>query len=283
MAASGRGDTITGKPSSYPESMTHAMPSTDHADAPLSTGRGGLNLENVHNARDLGGLTGAEGRPLRTGKLFRSGNPGRASAADLESLSALGLEAVIDFRAEPEKAHDEAHFGQRFHWIASPVLDGNMAMASLLPRLREATPEFSTTMMVEIYREFPTRYQAPFGGFLQTAQTGKTLLFHCTAGKDRTGFASLLLLSALGVAHDDILSNYLESNHWNARFFSEILAKSSQRGVPDKVMMPLLEVAPAYLEASMQAIEQEFGGMDQYLRVTMGVDVEVLRAHFLEA
>lgn len=262
--------------------MTHALPSADNASTPIKTERHRLNLENVHNARDLGGLSGADGRRLRAGKLFRSGNPGRASAADLEALGALGLEAVIDFRAESEKAHDDARFGQRFNWIASPVLDGNMAMAVLLPRLREATPAFSTTMMVEIYREFPTRYQDPFGNFLRTAMTGKTLLFHCTAGKDRTGFASLLLLSALGVARDDILSNYLESNHWNARFFGEILAKSGQRGVPDNVMMPLLEVTPAYLEASMQAIEERFGGMDPYLRRTMGVDVEALREHYLE-
>ncbi|MFF7396596.1 tyrosine-protein phosphatase [Achromobacter sp. NPDC008082] len=241
-----------------------------------------LVLENVHNARDLGGLTGADGRRVRTGKLFRSGSPGRASAADLEQLSALGLEAVIDFRAEPEKAHDEPLFGQRFHWIASPVLDGNMAMAVLLPRLRDATQDFSTSMMVDIYREFPSRYQQPFGGFLQTAMTGKTLLFHCTAGKDRTGFASLLLLSALGVAHDDIVANYLESNHWNAGFFQEILSKSAARGVKDDVMMPLLEVAPAYLDASVQAIEQDFGGMDRYLRDVLKVDAEVLREHYLE-
>ena len=242
-----------------------------------------LDLENVHNARDLGGLTGIDGRRVRHGRLFRSGNPGRASAADLERLGALGLEAVIDFRAEPEKAHDEAHFGQRFHWIASPVLDGNMAMSVLLPRLREATPAFSTTMMVEIYREFPSRYQAAFGGFLNTAMTGKTLLFHCTAGKDRTGFASLLLLSALGVRHDDILSNYLESNHCNARFFQGILEKSSASGVSADVMMPLLEVAPEYLDASVQAINEEYGAMDRYLKDVLKVDVQRLQAHYLKA
>lgn len=262
--------------------MPTTMPHTESFVATQAALQRRLPLEKVHNARDLGGLTGIDGRRLRTGKLFRSGNPGRASAADLDRLGALGLEAVIDFRAEPEKAQDEAHFGQRFHWIASPVLDGNMAMAVLLPRLREATQAFSTTMMVEIYREFPSRYQAPFGGFLKTAMTGKTLLFHCTAGKDRTGFASLLLLSALGVKHDDIVSNYLESNHCNAQFFQDILAKSSERGVTEDVMMPLLEVSPAYLDASVQAIKQEYGGMDRYLTDVLKIDVDVLRDHYLE-
>ncbi len=241
-----------------------------------------LALENVHNARDLGGLIGADGRRVRTGRLFRSGNPGRASAADLERLGALGLDAVIDFRAEPEKAQDEPHFGQRFQWIASPVLDGNMSMAVLLPRLSAATADFSTSMMVDIYRDFPSRYQQPFAGFLHAAMSGKTLLFHCTAGKDRTGFASLLLLSALGVSHDDILENYLESNACNAGFFAQILAKSAAHGVKDEVMMPLLEVAPAYLDASVQAIDEAFGGMDRYLRDVLKVDAEILQRHYLE-
>lgn len=258
------------------------MPSPTPADTPLATGRRRLALDSVHNARDLGGLTGANGRRLRDGKLFRSGNPGRASAADLEFLSTLGLQAVIDFRADTEKAQDDPHFGKRFPWIASPVLDGNMAMAVLLPKLRQSTQAAANAMMVDIYREFPSRYQAPFGGFLKTAASGKTLLFHCTAGKDRTGFASLLLLSALGVSQDDIVANYLESNHWNARFFQEILARSAERGVRDDVMMPLLEVTPAYLEASVHAIDQTFGGMDAYLRDVLDVDVDVLRAHYLE-
>lgn len=258
------------------------MSRSNPADVPLANGRRRLALDSVHNARDLGGLTGANGRRVRDGKLFRSGNPARASAADIEFLDGLALQAVIDFRADSEKAQDEAHFGKRFTWIASPVLDGNMSMAVLLPRLRDSTQAAVSAMMVDIYRDFPSRYQAPFGSFLQTAATGKTLLFHCTAGKDRTGFASLLLLSALGVSQDDIVANYLESNHWNARFFQQILAKSAERGVRDDVMMPLLEVAPAYLEASVQAIDQAFGGMDRYLRDVLHVDVDVLRAHYLE-
>lgn len=241
-----------------------------------------LVLENVHNARDLGGLIGADGRRVRVGRLFRSGNPGRASAADLEQLGALGLDAVIDFRAEPEKAQDEPYFAQRFQWIASPVLDGNMSMAVLLPRLRQATPDFSTSMMVQIYRDFPSRYQQPFAGFLHAAMRGKTLMFHCTAGKDRTGFASLLLLSALGVAHDDIVANYLESNVCNAGFFAQILSKSGEHGVKDAVMMPLLAVAPTYLDASVQAIEETFGGMDRYLREVLNVDTDLLQRHYLE-
>ncbi|WP_354685988.1 tyrosine-protein phosphatase [Cupriavidus necator] len=243
--------------------------------------RNELIFDTISNARDLGGLIGAAGRRVRHGRLYRSGNPALASAADLERLHALGLDMVVDFRSPGEKSPDEAGFGQRFHWVAVPVLEGNMAMDVLMPRLRASTPAQMDAFMLEVYRDFPVRYRAAFGGFMQTAQGGKTLLFHCTAGKDRTGFASLLLLAALGVAQDDILVNYLESNRRNAQFNQAALARMAQFGVSAEVMTPLLEVRASYLEASMQAIEREWGSVDRYLCDALQVDVAQLRGHYL--
>ncbi len=141
-----------------------------------------------------------------------------------------------------------------------PVLEGSMTMDVLMPRLRESTPEQVDAFMLEVYRDFPVRYRQVFGEFMRNAQAGKTLLYHCTAGKDRTGFASLLLLSALGVGQGDILANYLESNQRNARFNTQALERIAQFGIRPEVMMPLLEVRGSYLEASMQAIEDGYGG-----------------------
>lgn len=241
----------------------------------------GLIFDTISNARDLGGLAGAEGRRVRHGRLYRSGNPALASAADLERLHALALDMVVDFRSPGEKSPDEAAFGERFRWMAVPVLDGSMAMDVLMPRLRASTPAQMDAFMLAVYRDFPGRYREAFAGFMRTVQGGKTLLFHCTAGKDRTGFASLLLLAALGVAQDDILANYLESNRRNAQFNETALARMGQLGVAAEVMMPLLEVRASYLDASLQAIEQGWGSLDNYLRDAMEVDVAQLREHYL--
>ncbi|MNK72045.1 Tyrosine-protein phosphatase precursor [compost metagenome] len=242
-----------------------------------------LPLETISNARDLGGLVGALGRRVRHGKLFRSGNPALASVADLDRLHALGLDMVIDFRSAGEKSPQEAAFGERFRWIPVPVLEGSMAMDVLMPRLRDSTPGQVHAFMVDVYRDFPVRYRDAFAGFLRNAEAGGTLYYHCTAGKDRTGFASLLLLSALGVARDDIVANYLESNHWNRRFNEAILARTDALGVPPDVIMPLLDVRPEYLEASIAAIEQAHGGLEAYIADGLGVDIDRLRSHYLEA
>lgn len=260
-----------------------AMPPTPAATGPAPDMQDVPNLvfERISNARDLGGLVGAEGRRVRHGRLYRSGNPALASDADLQRLQALGLDMVVDFRSPGEKSPGEAAFGQRFRWQAVPVLEGSMAMDVLMPRLRASTPAQMDAFMLEVYRDFPVRYRAAFGGFMQTVQGGQTLLFHCTAGKDRTGFAALLLLAALGVGQDDILANYLESNQRNAQFNAAALAQMRGLGIDAAVMMPLLEVRASYLEASMQAIDAGWGSVGNYLCDALQVDVAQLRAHYL--
>lgn len=238
-------------------------------------------LENISNTRDLGGVRGAGGRPLQAGKLFRSGNPALGSGADLERLRTLKLDLVIDFRSEGEKTPGERPFGDAFRWVATPVLEGTMAMHALMPRLVSGSPESMAAMMLEVYRDFPVRYQSAFSGFLKAAEDGPTLMYHCTAGKDRTGFASLLLLAALGVAPEVIMANYLESNHWNQRFNAGIEASVGALGVDVAVLKPLLDVRKEYLEASMTTIGQQYGGMESYLREVLGVDVGRLRGAYL--
>lgn len=241
-----------------------------------------LDLETIANARDLGGLIGHDGRRVRLNKLYRSANPALGCAADLDKLHALRIDIVVDFRSPGEKSPAESAFGERFQWLAVPVLDGTMAMDVLMPRLRTSSASQMHGFMLDVYRDFPVRYRDAFGAFLRHAEAGKTLLYHCTAGKDRTGFASLLLLGALGVAQDDIVSNYLESNHWNRRFNEGVLAGIDKAGVSPDVMKPLLDVRPEYLEASMDAITQTYGSIDRFVGGQLGVDIARLRAHYLE-
>ncbi len=240
-----------------------------------------LDLETIVNARDLGGLMGQGGRRVRQRRLYRSANPALGCAADLDKLHALQLDIVVDFRSPGEKSAAEAAFGERFRWLAVPVLDGSMAMDALMPRLRASSAAQMHSFMLDVYRDFPVRYRDAFGAFMRHAEAGKTLFFHCTAGKDRTGFASLLLLSALGVDQDAILANYLESNHWNQRFNDDVLSRAGQLGVAPEVMMPLLEVRPEYLEASMETIARAHGSVDRFLTEGLGIDVERLRGHYL--
>jgi protein-tyrosine phosphatase len=241
-----------------------------------------LLLENVHNLRDLGGLRSRDGRRVRTGRLFRSGNPGMASLADIELLQTLGLEAVIDFRSSDEKSPEESRFADAFNWIALPVLEGSMSMNELMPRLKAATRPEMDDFMLQVYRDFPVKHQSAFGQFMKAAEKGHTLLFHCSTGKDRAGFATMLLLSALDVALDTILTNYLESNHWNQRLIQGLLTRLASLDIAPDVAMPMLEVRAGYLETSLQVIELEWGSTARFLSEALSVDMKCLQSHYLE-
>ncbi|MFZ6046934.1 tyrosine-protein phosphatase [Pseudomonas sp. CR3202] len=259
-----------------PQTPLETSPTTDVA----LTGTA-LSFENIHNLRDLGGLYSRDGRRLRKGRLFRGGNPGLASPADLAQLRTLGLDRVIDFRAAEEKSVEERGFANAFEWIALPVLEGSMGMSELVTRLRASTRQEMDDFMLQTYRDFPVKHQAAFGRFMREAETGRTLLYHCTTGKDRTGFATLLLLSALDVVPETILANYLESNHWNQRLIQGLLTRLAPLGVSPEVAMPLLEVRAGYLQESLQTIEQEWGSTARFLSDALSVDVQGLQTHYL--
>jgi protein-tyrosine phosphatase len=228
-------------------------------------------------------LRSRDGRRVRANRLFRSANPGMASAADIERLRALKLDVVIDFRTPEEKSAQESGFTNAFNWVALPVLEGSMAMNELVPRLQGATRQEMDEFVLQLYRDFPIKHRAAFGQFMKEAEAGRTLMYHCSTGKDRAGFATFLLLSALDVAPDTILANYLESNHWNRRLIHGLLARLEPLGISPEVVMPLLEVRAGYLQASLQAIEQEWGSTARFLGEALAVDVQRLQAHYLEA
>ncbi len=267
---------------SFPSGATTPMQSETSASSMGTFAGAVLALENVHNLRDLGGLQSRDGRRVSAGRLFRSGNPAKASGADIARLRPLGLDLVIDFRASGEKSAEERGFAEHFNWLALPVMEGNMSMSDLLPRLRVSTPQDMVDFMLQVYRDFPVKHQSAFGRFMKEAEAGQTLLYHCSAGKDRTGFATFLLLSALDVVPETILANYLESNSWNQKLIQDLLVRLEALDVSPEAAMPLLEVRAEYLNASIQAIEQEWGGTTDFLREVLSVNVSRLQENYLE-
>lgn len=254
-------------------SIATAQPDTDRL----------IPMDHVQNLRDLGGLIGADGLRIAPHRLYRSGNPALGTSADFTRLAALHLDDVVDFRAASEKTPAEAAFGERFPWLADPVLAGDLSPAAIVPMLKRSTPEQMHRFMVDLYRQFPQDYQAQFARFLKLAEADKTLLYHCTAGKDRTGFATVLLLSALGVDRATVMANYLESNRYNAPGNARALVQLQKIGVAPAVAQPLLDVDADYIGAAMAVIDERYGGMQHYLTDMLHVDVEKIRRNYLVA
>ena len=187
------------------------MTGPDHDAEPLPRV---VPLRNSTNLRDLGGYRAADGRRVRFGRVFRSGSLALLSDADLDAIAALGLRTVCDLRGahERERAPNRLPPGARAEILPIEPTVG-ASLRDLLER-EEATGEDVHSLLARAYAAYAgehlPRYRQLFARVLDA--DALPLLFHCSAGKDRTGFGAALLLTALGVPRDTIVEDYLATN-----------------------------------------------------------------------
>jgi protein-tyrosine phosphatase len=190
-------------------------------------------LDNVHNFRDLGGYRTADGGSVRWRTLFRSDGLAAASAADLDRLRTFGLRTVVDLRTARE-LDDHGTFPVDVHPVDLqhlPIMDATW------PADEAAHAHLDDALfLVEAYREMLDVGAPRFVAAFELLARPATLpaVFHCAAGKDRTGLLAALLLGALGVADDDIADDYAltaaaieRMRAWTARHRPEAFARMS--------------------------------------------------------
>lgn len=224
------------------------------------------NILNPGNFRDLAQYTGAAGRPLRQGRIYRSDHLGALTAADVAALSVLGLQRVLDFRGVTERESAACALpGVAVHSLAiEPTVV--QVLAAMVAAGETITPHDVVVHMQDTYRGFVRDNSPRFAElFTHLLASDAPLVFHCTAGKDRTGFAAALVLHALGVSGDDIMRDYLLTNQ-------RLKPPSAERyGLSPEVAHVLWRVQPEFLDAALSAVAQDHGGLDGYLRDTLGV------------
>jgi protein-tyrosine phosphatase len=137
------------------------------------------------------------------------------------------------------------------------------------------------TLLIHANMAFVTDFQEEFGDFLQHLESGESFVYHCTAGKDRAGFATVLFLSALGVDKETILNDYMISNQYNVELIDGTIASVNNVGLNGEILRPVLEVKLEYINKAYETIDNEFGGMSNYLDL-LGVDIEKLKSLYLE-
>jgi protein-tyrosine phosphatase len=230
-------------------------------------------LEGAPNFRDLGGRPAAHGRSVRTGKIFRSDHLGHLSRADIDRLhEAYGRKwRVVDFRGVNERAttpctlpHAQVHFLPIEPTVVQKLTD-------LLATTPDIPPETTVSLMQATYRGFVENNTHRFAAFFQhvLSDTDTPLVFHCTAGKDRTGFAAALLLHALGVPLDVLWLDYLESNQRRHD-------KPATSSLPDPIAHVLHAVQREFLQAALDAVTAAHGGMEAYLHNALGMTPHAL-------
>jgi protein-tyrosine phosphatase len=235
-----------------------------------------LNLAGASNFRDLGGYVTRDGRPVRWRQIFRSNHLGHLTDEDVAIVRTLGIRSAFDFRGSEERT--AALCGMSDVTVHSLPVEPTV-VAALRTIAAGGTP-LSTDHAVEVMRdsyrgyvqENTQRFRSLFAHLLEERAP---LVIHCTAGKDRTGFACALILHALGVPEDVISEDYLLTN----RFYRRDPTASSD--LPDHVRQVLGSVQASFLAAAFEAIDADYGDLESYLHDGLGLG-KAERAH-LEA
>ncbi len=226
-------------------------------------------LQGASNFRDLGGYATPDGLRVRRGRVFRSDHLAGLNAADVAHLQALGVSHSLDFRgvAEFTTTPYDIPGVQRVALTIEPTVIARMQ--ALVAQGIVPTTEETVELMRETYRDFVNHNAGTYGRFLKHLLEQPTpQVFHCTAGKDRTGFAAALLLSALGVDRSTIEHDYLLTNQLYRRDPS-----LEGKGHPH-VMKVLWQVQPEFLHAAFEAVDAQHGGMNDYLYGAIGLNAQ---------
>jgi protein-tyrosine phosphatase len=254
---------------------------------PLITAERRLPLQGPDNFRDLGGYATADGRRVRWGRLYRSNDLSQLTRDDLKYLSRLGLTIVCDFRSERERLQkpNRAIEPEPPVSLDLPVDAEGVDPDALQERIRTGgiAALWTENLMHTAYRSFVSDHSARWAAMLRRLAQPESLpaLVHCTAGKDRTGFAAALVLLSLGVPEETVFEDYLMTNHYRAAFQRFVLRwvpfYSFFRTEPDD-LLPLLEARREYLQTSLDAIDELHGSLDAYLTDEVGVTPEIRAA-----
>ena len=245
-------------------------------------------LEGSLNLRDLGGYETGDGRRIRTGCLFRSDELHALTDADLETVSGLGIRVLFDLRNAEERAARPNRLpgaievlervtpstGGPAHTTEEEIAGGRLPVADdeffagvYMTLLDLLGPE----LRVIIERAV----DAPF----------RPLLFHCAAGKDRTGIAAAVLLGLLGVPDPVILDDFeLTSRYFTPRRMERLAPAMAEHGVTAEQLRPLLEARRPVLATALQHLHDRWGGFEGYAVDHLAVDRDLperLRAALL--
>lgn len=244
--------------------------------------RGGpLPLTSVFNTRDLGGIKTDDGRHILPYQLLRSGELYHLSPQDQELLrEEYHLKTILDFRTEAERADKPDTDITGTCYIENPILEEEtlgithgQGVTDMLLNM-DSDPEETMIRMYQqlVIGSYSKNQYAKFFQYLLENGEGTAILWHCSAGKDRAGVATMLLLMALGVPRGTIMDDYMRTNICLKKDVEYLTRLLASRKVPDKKIecaRVMLSAKECYLQSALNTIQAEYGSMERYLRRAM--------------
>lgn len=256
-----------------------------------------LQFEHGFNFRELGGYQTKNGQALKWHQLIRSAHLADFTMQDQQRLYRYGIRTIIDLRSSSEVATYPDRLGSRLKYLRLPVFDNDITESNV--DLQDARnifakdPQAGYKRMLSVYQEFVEneQAQAAFHQFIkvlgfQTSHGG--VLFHCSAGKDRTGLATVYLLNLLGVSKQQILRDYLLTNQASKKRIHDRLEYAAKLNLGDAYLRSIYDLSTAnkhYYSQALSVIDKKYGGMQTYLHDVLQISnsmVEQLKYIYLE-
>ena len=242
-------------------------------------------ISGTKNFRDVGGYATVDGKHVKRGVLFRSDDLSDLSSADLAAFADLGIQTVFDLRHDYERLQYPSRLpSERSVRVVEipvyyPPLDRRESRRKILAG--EVEEGHFRQLLIDANRAFALDYRDQVSDLLHdlAAPGARPAVIHCADGKDRTGFAIAMILSAVGVPRETVYEDFLLSNVFlerRTKLYSFLAWFGSLFRVPRKEIRPLLEVRREYLEAAFAAIDEKYGSLDAYLRDGLGIDETTL-------
>jgi protein-tyrosine phosphatase len=246
-----------------------------------------IDIPSLPNLRDIGGYATATGGCVRTGQLFRSTELNHLHGEDLDQFAELGIRVVFDLRTAAERAAEPDVVPEGTEQVVCDVLkDSQGAAPTQLLRLL-SDPALAEQMLggekaIQLfergYREIvslPSALRAYREFFGQIAQdVHRPALFHCTTGKDRTGWAAAATLLLLGVSDEDVLYDYELTNRDLLPALKPVFEHFRALGGDRRLLEPVLGVKADYLHAALDEMKQRFGSIETYFGEGLGIDAD---------
>lgn len=243
-----------------------------------------IKFEKVLNFRDLGGIRTVDGRQVRWGKIYRSGKLEKLKPQEFDAMKKLDIKTVVDLRTDGEVDHapDNIPPNEGVDWIHIPITgitDEELERTNKEIRKQTAEEFDGAGKMETVMERFADQGAQDFAQVfsLLLDEDNSSLVYHCTAGKDRTGLLTALILSSLGVSEEVIMQEYLLSNYYrhekmerNARLGAHIL------GIETEASRAIMDVRPNYLNSSYKLMQSKYGSIQNYLQEGLGLSSQDL-------
>lgn len=242
-----------------------------------------IDFRKVANFRDIGGLKTKDGNIIQWGKIYRSDNLSQLKSSEFRKFNDMHIQAVFDLRTSNEIKGKEDQLPKGVHYIHSPTLEDSEDM---LTQMRskvirgEVSGEQSVQLMVGLY-EGMVSDNIPSIRLLihQILDSDGAVLYHCSAGKDRTGIVTALLLSVLNVDRGTIVNEYLLSDYYRRGKIKKMLGKAKlakiiKPHIGIEAIQHFMSVDERYINAAFDVIDHKYGGMEKYIHNELGIGDE---------